>query len=73
MLVELFIKNFVIIDEFFVLFEKGLMVLIGEIGVGKLIIIDVILLLVGGRGFLEFVCYGIDRVEIEGFFLFDEE
>ncbi|MED4264479.1 DNA repair protein RecN [Priestia megaterium] len=73
MLAELSIKNFAIIDELSVSFEKGLTVLTGETGAGKSIIIDAISLLVGGRGSSEFVRHGTDRAEIEGLFLFDEE
>jgi DNA repair protein RecN (Recombination protein N) len=73
LLAELSIKNFAIIDELSVSFEKGLTVLTGETGAGKSIIIDAISLLVGGRGSSEFVRHGTDRAEIEGLFLFDEE
>ncbi|MCR8928340.1 DNA repair protein RecN [Priestia megaterium] len=73
MLAELSIKNFAIIDELSVSFEKGLTVLTGETGAGKSIIIDAISLLLGGRGSSEFVRHGTDRAEIEGLFLFDEE
>ena len=64
MLAELSIKNFAIIDELSVSFEKGLTVLTGETGAGKSIIIDAISLLVGGRGSSEFVRHGTDRAEI---------
>lgn len=54
-----------------VFFECGFMVLIGEIGVGKFIIIDVIFFLVGGCGLFEFVRYGEIKVEFEGLFLLE--
>lgn len=72
MLSELAIKNFAIIDELTISFEKGLTVLTGETGAGKSIIIDAIHLLVGGRGSSEFVRHGEAKAEIEGLFLIDD-
>lgn len=71
MLAELSIKNFAIIEELTVSFERGLTVLTGETGAGKSIIIDAISLLVGGRGSSEFVRYGETKAELEGLFLLD--
>lgn len=71
MLAELSIKNFAIIEELTVSFEKGLTVLTGETGAGKSIIIDAVSLLVGGRGSSEYVRYGEKRAELEGLFLLD--
>ncbi|WP_025726757.1 DNA repair protein RecN [Heyndrickxia ginsengihumi] len=73
MLQELAIKNFAIIDELSLSFEKGLTVLTGETGAGKSIIIDAVHLLVGGRGSSEFVRHGEGKAEIEGLFLLDQE
>lgn len=39
-------------------------VIIGEIGVGKFIMIDVLGLVLGDRVDLGLVCYGVDKVEI---------
>ncbi|WP_226568274.1 DNA repair protein RecN [Bacillus stratosphericus] len=69
MLAELTIKNFAIIEELTVTFEKGLTVLTGETGAGKSIMIDAVSLLVGGRGSSEFVRYGEKKAELEGLFL----
>ncbi|QOY36060.1 DNA repair protein RecN [Anaerobacillus isosaccharinicus] len=71
MLIELSIKNFAIIENLTVPFEKGLTVLTGETGAGKSIIIDAISLLVGGRGSVEFVRHGANRAEIQGLFFID--
>lgn len=71
MLAELSIKNFAIIEELTVSFDKGLTVLTGETGAGKSIIIDAVSLLVGGRGSSEYVRYGEKRAELEGLFLLD--
>ena len=40
MLVELKIKNFILIDELSITFGKGLNILTGETGAGKSILID---------------------------------
>ncbi|GAE24614.1 DNA repair protein RecN [Halalkalibacter wakoensis JCM 9140] len=69
MLIELTIRQFAIIDELTVQFEKGLTVLTGETGAGKSIIIDAIGLLLGGRGSAEYVRHGEKRAEIEGLFI----
>lgn len=71
MLAELSIKQFAIIDELDVTFDKGMTVLTGETGAGKSILLDAIGLLVGGRGSTEFIRYGQAKAEIEGLFLVD--
>ncbi|MFD1736396.1 DNA repair protein RecN [Bacillus salitolerans] len=73
MLAELSIRNFAIIEELSVSFQKGLTVLTGETGAGKSIIIDAIGLLVGGRGSSEFVRFGMEKAEIEGLFIMEEK
>ncbi|CAM3957319.1 DNA repair protein RecN [Lederbergia lenta] len=70
---ELSIKNFAIIDEISVSFNKGLTVLTGETGAGKSIIIDAVHLLVGGRGSSEFVRHGEKKAEIEGLFYLEKD
>ena len=72
MLSELSIRNFAIIENLSISFEKGLTVLTGETGAGKSIIIDAIHLLVGGRGSSDFVRHGENRAEIEGLFLLEK-
>ncbi|MCM3566671.1 DNA repair protein RecN [Neobacillus mesonae] len=73
MLAELSIKNFAIIENLSISFEKGLSVLTGETGAGKSIIIDAIHLLTGGRGSAEFVRHGEEKAEIEGLFQLDPD
>ncbi|MBB2482193.1 DNA repair protein RecN [Bacillus sp. APMAM] len=68
MLQELTIRNFAIIDELNLSFDKGLTTITGETGAGKSIIIDAIHLLVGGRGSVEFIRHGEKKAEIEGLF-----
>lgn len=72
MLSELSIRNFAIIENLSISFEKGLTILTGETGAGKSIIIDAIHLLVGGRGSSDFVRHGENRAEIEGLFLLEK-
>lgn len=73
LLSELSIKNFAIIDQLTISFEKGLTVLTGETGAGKSIIIDAIHLLAGGRGSTEFIRHGEAKAEIEGLFQIDDD
>ncbi|HZG82634.1 MAG TPA: DNA repair protein RecN [Brevibacillus sp.] len=68
MLVELSIRNFAIIKEVTISFQKGLNILTGETGAGKSIIIDALGLLLGGRASADFVRYGQARAEVEGLF-----
>ncbi|NLB88044.1 MAG: AAA family ATPase, partial [Syntrophomonadaceae bacterium] len=49
MLQEIYINNFVLIDELRMQFSNGLNVLTGETGAGKSIIIDALSLVVGDR------------------------
>ncbi len=72
MLIELSIKNFAIIENLIVPFEKGLTVITGETGAGKSMIIDAISLLVGGRGSTEFVRNGANRCELQGLFWIED-
>lgn len=73
MLAELSIKQFAIIDELNIPFNRGMTVLTGETGAGKSILLDAIGLLVGGRGSSEFVRYGQDKAEIEGLFMIEPD
>ncbi|WP_400163888.1 DNA repair protein RecN [Brevibacillus sp. TJ4] len=68
MLLELSIRNFAIIKEVTISFQKGLNILTGETGAGKSIIIDALGLLLGGRASADYVRYGETRAEVEGLF-----
>ncbi|WP_066193052.1 MULTISPECIES: DNA repair protein RecN [Gracilibacillus] len=72
MLTELSIRNFAIIDELSISFNKGLTVLTGETGAGKSIVIDALGLLIGGRGSVEYVRHGEKKAEIEGLFIVED-
>ncbi|HLR11068.1 MAG TPA: DNA repair protein RecN [Sporosarcina sp.] len=73
MLYELTIRNFAIIEQLDVSFEKGLTVLTGETGAGKSIIIDAVHLLAGGRGSQSFIRHGAEKAEIEGLFMIEDD
>ncbi|MCB8946348.1 MAG: DNA repair protein RecN [Ardenticatenaceae bacterium] len=49
MLTELYIRNFAIIEELRLAFDPGFNVLTGETGAGKSIILDAVMLVLGGR------------------------
>ena len=68
MLQELSIKNFAIIHDLTLSFEKGMTVLTGETGAGKSIIIDAVGLIAGGRGSSEFIRHGAEKCTLEGQF-----
>lgn len=72
MLYELTIRNFAIIEQLDVSFQKGLTVLTGETGAGKSIIIDAVQLLAGGRGSAGFIRHGEEKAELEGLFLIED-
>lgn len=68
MLVELSIENLAIIESLRLGFAPGLVALTGETGTGKSIIIDAVMLLLGGRASAEMVRTGCERATVEGVF-----
>ncbi|MBN1438282.1 MAG: DNA repair protein RecN [Anaerolineales bacterium] len=68
MLRELRIRNFAIIEELTLRFEPGLIVLTGETGAGKSIIVDAIELLLGGRGDANVIRSGEETASVEADF-----
>lgn len=68
MLVTLNVKNFAIIDNIQINFDKGFTVLTGETGAGKSLIIDAISLLFGERASIDLIRYGEQKASIEGLF-----
>lgn len=73
MLESLSIENFAIIDWVSIDFSSGMTVLSGETGAGKSIIIDAVALLCGGRGSVDFIRKGADRLRIRGLFSLDDQ
>ncbi|MBC1812561.1 DNA repair protein RecN [Listeria booriae] len=73
MLQELTIRNFAIIESLNLSFQEGMTVLTGETGAGKSIIIDALGLLVGGRGSVDFIRHGEEKLEIQGLFTINSQ
>jgi DNA repair protein RecN (Recombination protein N) len=69
MLRFLHIRNFALVDELTVEFDRGLNVLTGETGAGKSIILDAIDALMGGTVTTRGIRTGSDRAVLEGTFL----
>ncbi|MDI4584853.1 DNA repair protein RecN [Oenococcus sp. UCMA 14587] len=68
MLNNLSIKNFAIINDAQIDFDKGLTVMTGETGAGKSIIIDALSLLVGERSYSSMIRKGEKKATIQGVF-----
>lgn len=68
MLQELSIKNFAIIDDLRIRFSDGLIVLSGETGSGKSIIINAVNLLLGSRASTQLIRTGAEQAELEALF-----
>lgn len=71
MLNELFIRNLAIIDELRLRFDAGFNVLTGETGAGKSIILDAVMLILGGRADTSLVRAGCDEAYVEATFALD--
>ncbi len=70
MLKELQVKNFAIIDDARIKFQKGLNILTGETGAGKTLIIEAINLLIGERAGIDLIRDGEDKLLVQGYFDF---
>jgi DNA repair protein RecN (Recombination protein N) len=68
MLTELHIQNFAIIDKIDLRFGPGLIILTGETGAGKSIILDAVVMLIGGKADTTFVRTDSDTALVEGAF-----
>jgi len=68
MLTELRIHNFAIIDKLDLRFGPGLIILTGETGAGKSIILDAVVMLIGGKADTTFVRTDADAAYVEGVF-----
>lgn len=68
MLRSIFIKNYALIDELTVEFAGGLVIITGETGAGKSIIIDALGLVIGERASTEVVRSGTEKAIVEGTF-----
>src|SRR5688572_992058 len=68
MLTELRIHNFAIIDQLELRFGPGLIILTGETGAGKSIILDAVVMLIGGKADTTFVRTDSEAAFVEGVF-----
>ncbi len=68
MLTELRIENFAIIEKLELTFGNGLVILTGETGAGKSIILDAVEILIGGRADTSVVRADAPRASVEGTF-----
>jgi DNA repair protein RecN (Recombination protein N) len=68
MLTRLYIKQYALIEELTVEFERGLNIITGETGAGKSIIIDALSLILGDRADSDSVRKGAEKAVVEGFF-----
>ena len=68
MLTELRIHNFAIIDQLDLRFGPGLIILTGETGAGKSIILDAVVMLIGGKADTTYVRTDSDAAFVEGVF-----
>ncbi len=72
MLTELRISNFALIDQLHLTLPAGFLVLTGETGTGKSLLIDALLLLVGGRASSDHIRFGEDEALLEACFTLQE-
>ena len=68
MLISLSIRNIALMDEMQAEFTSGLHVLTGETGAGKSILVDAVVLLLGGRAQKELIRTGETKARVEGVF-----
>jgi DNA repair protein RecN (Recombination protein N) len=68
MLRRLAVKNLAIVEDLEMELEAGLTVITGETGAGKSILVDALSLLAGGRGSVDLVRKGSERLSVSGEF-----
>lgn len=73
MLLQINIKNFALIEELSISFEKGFNILTGETGAGKSIIIDAINFVLGGKFNKGLIRTGEDKTFVEAIFDIENE
>ena len=69
MLRELHIRDFAIIDTLDLMFEPGFNILTGETGAGKSILVDAMLVMLGGRADMSMIRSGASSARVEGMFV----
>lgn len=73
MLKHLDVKNFALIDDLEIDFEKGLTALTGETGSGKSILLESLSLLFGKRSDAEYIRHGATKALVTGKFILNDE
>jgi len=68
MLLELHIKDFGLMQDVNLYFERGLTVFTGETGAGKSMLVDALGILLGGRASNDLIRHGKEKAVIEGVF-----
>ncbi|WP_138493024.1 DNA repair protein RecN [Paenibacillus pinistramenti] len=68
MLFSLSIRNLAVVEAVDITFDRGFLVLTGETGAGKSIIIDALGLIAGARGSADLIRYGCEKAEMEAAF-----
>lgn len=68
MLVQLTVKNFVLIDHITIDFKEGLSVFTGETGAGKSLLVDAIAILCGAKASSDFIAANQHEALVEGVF-----
>ncbi len=71
MLKTLYIKDYALLEQISIDFEKGLNIITGETGAGKSILIDAMSLLLGERASNEVIRKGAEKAIVEGIFSTD--
>lgn len=72
MLAEIYIENFAIIDSLHVQFSHGLNIVTGETGAGKSIMVDALMVALGGRAYNEFIRAGAEKAVVEALFTLEQ-
>ena len=72
MLAEIYIENFAIIDTLHVQFSEGLNIVTGETGAGKSIMVDALMVALGGRAYAEFIRAGAEKAIVEALFTLEQ-
>jgi len=72
MLKSLYIKDYALLEQISVEFERGLNIITGETGAGKSILIDAMSLLLGERASNDVIRKGAEKAIVEGIFSIEE-
>jgi DNA repair protein RecN (Recombination protein N) len=65
---SLFVKNYALIEEITVSFDRGLSIITGETGAGKSILLDALALVLGDRASADFIRKGEEKAIVEAEF-----